>query len=109
MGTLADRIRAAREEWVTVEGHDWLLRRPTRLQLGQLAGRPADTVFSCVVGWKIPESELVPGGAGRVPEFDAEAFREYASDRPELLTGLSEHVMRMIQAHRTAQEAVEKN
>lgn len=109
MGSLADRIRAAREQWVTAGGHEWLVRRPTALQIAEFAQRPVDVVFLAVVGWKIPESALVPGGSGRVAEFDAEAFREYASDRPELLMSLSDLVQKQIAAHREKLETAEKN
>jgi hypothetical protein len=109
MSTLADRIRAAREQWVTAEGKQFLLRRPTRLQLADLNGQPREVVFSSVVGWKLTELDLVPGGSGRVPEFDPEAFREYASDRIDLVNSLAQELQRMISAHSEAMEAAEKN
>jgi hypothetical protein len=109
MSELADRIRAAREQWVSAGGNEWLVRRPTRLQLLELAGAPREVVFISVVDWKISECDLVPGGGGRVLPFDAEAFREYASDQQELITELAQHVSRIINAHAEAKERVEKN
>jgi len=109
MSTLADRIRASREQWVKAGGQEWLLRRLTKLQLSEMKTTPAEIVFASVVGWKLKELDLVPGGSGRVPEFDPEAFREYASDRIDLLHELAEHVMSMINAHASAMEAAEKN
>lgn len=109
MGSLAERIRASREQWVEAGGHQWLLRRLTKLQLAELAKQPGEVVFQSVVGWKIEEKDLVPGGSGRVPDFDAEAFREYAADRPELLGDLAEHVRKIIEAHEAKLGDAEKN
>lgn len=110
MSSLAERIRAAREQWRPAGGHDWLLRRPTRLQIADHAGDPRAIVFASVVSWKITETELgVPGGSGRIPEFDPEAFREYVSDRLELLMELADHVRTMVDQHRASLEDAEKN
>lgn len=107
--SLADRVRAAREQWVPAGGHDWLIRRPTRLQLSRFATVPGQLVFDCVIGWKLPENELVPGGGATVPPFDAEAFREWAEDRVALLTELAEHIELAIKVFNERREESEKN
>jgi hypothetical protein len=107
--SLADRIRAAREQWVNAGGREWLLRRPTVLQLGRMAREPTAIVFSSVVGWKIPEHELVPGGGGAVPAFEPEAFREWAEDHPEVLREISGKLNEIIAAHADKEQAAEKN
>jgi len=110
MGSLADRVRAAREQWVSVEGHEFLIRRPTRLQLSKLAGVvTSDAVIGCVVGWKTPENKLVPGGGGEVPPFDPEAFREWVEDDIDILVGLTKNLKDLIERYSRDKEAAEKN
>lgn len=113
MATLADRIRAAREQWVTVGGKEFLVRRPTRLQLARFfAGEDVpwvEIVFLAVVDWRVQELDLVPGGGARIPPFDAEAFREFAADDDAMLLELSERVRAIIQSHNAKMEDVEKN
>ena len=113
MATLAERIRTAREEWVTVGGHEYLLRRPTKLQLAEFFSREerpwVEVVFIAVVGWKMQEKDLVPGGGGRDAPFEADAFREYASDDDALMVELARCVKEMIDRREAQLEGVEKN
>lgn len=107
---LADRIRAAREQWVSAGGADFLIRRPTDLQISKLSGAPmSDLVLSSVVGWKLPEHELVPGGGGGVPPFDTEAFREWVGDRIPTLVELAKKVEDIIDQHNEKKKELEKN
>jgi len=112
--SLADQIRKSREQWVTAQGKEFLLRRPTKLQIATMGlgqdGKPwVEIAFACTVDWKVLESDLIPGGGGRVAPFDSDAFREYASDQPELLVELSNNVHRMIETFDAKREEVSKN
>lgn len=108
--TLADRIRASREQWVSTGGFEFQIRRPTRVQLGRWANQDvAALVVQCVVGWKLPEHEIVAGGGGKVPEFDSEAFREWIEDRPEIFAELAEKIQEAIRKHEEDKAAAEKN
>jgi len=106
---LADRIRAAREQWVSAGGHEFLIRRPTDLQLSKFSVAPvSELVVSCVVGWKVPEHQLVAGGDAVVPVFDPEAFREWSGDHIEMLSELADKVKEIIEQHQEKKEALEK-
>jgi len=108
--SLADRVRAAREQWVSAGGREWLIRRPTDLRVAQLSGGPmAQLVMESVVGWKLPENELVPGGGGETPAFDSEAFREWVGDRTDILVQLSKHIEAILDQHQQKQKVSEKN
>lgn len=110
MPSLAERIRTAREQWVTVGGREFLVRRPTDVQIGQWAGMDiVSFVMRCVVGWKLPEHELVAGGGGKVPAFDTEAFQEWIGDRPDDLAELAKKINEIIEAHHKKKAEVEKN
>jgi hypothetical protein len=110
MPSLADRIRASREEWVKADGFDLNVRRPTALQLTELYGAAdrARVIMGYVVDWKVPEKDIVPGGGGDVPPFEADAFREWAEDRTDLLNDLSAKVTDIINRHFKAEQDAEK-
>lgn len=110
MASLADRVRAARETWVTAGGREWLIRRPTDVQLARLSGGRLDSGFAvgCVVGWKLPGVDLHPGGDPAVPPFDGEAFREWVEDRPETVVELTHKLSEIIGAYYAKQEEAKK-
>lgn len=110
MSELADRIRASREEWVKAGGFDLNVRRPTALQLTALHGARdrASVILGYVVDWKVAEKDIVAGGGGSVPPFDADAFREWAEDRPNVLNELSAKVTDIINRHFKAEQDAEK-
>jgi hypothetical protein len=112
MATLLERLRAARESWVsTGEGSfEVLLRRPTELQLARWRQDPGEQVLArCLVGWRgITEAELVPGGEGRVPPFDVGACVEYLEDRPAAYAKVFEGLQGLLDARAARTEAVEK-
>lgn len=66
-------------------------------------------MFSCVVGWKLKEHELVAGGGGAVVEFDSEAFREWSEDRLDVLAELVDKVRAIIKTHNEEKVETEKN
>lgn len=112
MSTLLERLRAARESWVsTGEGSfEVLLRRPTELQLARWRQQPGDFVLrQCLVGWRgITEADLVPGGEGKTPAFDADTCAEYLEDRPDAYAKVFEGLQHLLDARAARTEAVEK-
>jgi hypothetical protein len=111
MSDLADRIRASREQWVTAGGFKFNIRRPTLLQLSRFeeSEDKARSLLTCVVGWEVPEKDIVPGGGGKVPPFDSEAFREWVEDRPDVLNELSTQITALISKHFAAEKEAAKN
>lgn len=112
MPTLAERLRAARETWVTVEGVELLIRRPTALEATELARAGAvERLRATVVGWRgVTEQTLrVPGGTADPVPFDADTFVEWVADQPKVLVGVSEEIKRIVEAHKARREALEKN
>lgn len=111
MSDLANRIRASREEWITAGGYEFNVRRPTALQLSRWAALSdtATALLQCVVDWKVAEKDVIPGGGGKVPPFDSDAFREWAEDRPELLGELSTKIKEIIHRYVETRESAEKN
>lgn len=109
--SLVQKLRKARESWATVGGFEFLIRRPTALEGAELRSRgPAEKLAACVVDWKgVTEQHLVPGGAADPVPFDTEVFVEWVSDRPELLTGITEAITAAIVAHQKRREELAKN
>jgi hypothetical protein len=108
--SLADRVRAAREQWVNAGGREWLIRRPTDLQLAQLSGKPmSDLVLSTVVGWKLQANEIYPGGEGAVLPFDAEAFQEWVGDHVDIVAELAKAIENIIDQHVKKKQEAKKN
>lgn len=95
---LLARLRAARETWATVQGVDFLLRRPTDVQLLRLVRREgADLLRLCLVGWRgVRLNDVVPGGDDAPAPFDLEMAIEWLEDRPALYSGLVDAVIGMI-------------
>ena len=110
MATLAERMRAAREQWVTVDGFELQIRRPTDMELVRWA-KDQNEVFlaKTVVGWKFKEHELVPGGGGDVPAFDIEAFIDWIGDHPEVANRLVTKVIELYNKSVEARKAQQKN
>lgn len=106
---------AAREQWVTVGRHQFLVRRPTEMQIAKWQGQRAldvtfEIVSKCVFGWRgVTEADLIPGGASDELEFDAEAFGHLASDRPDIWRPLSEAVWQMVADYRARLEKTQGN
>lgn len=108
--SLADQIRAAREQWVTVGGHEFRIRRPTAYQVATDIKTPIDKLRHCVVGWKLKELDLIgSAGGGAVPAFDIEALIEWAQDRVDVFVGLVEAIDKTVADHFKHREAAEGN
>jgi hypothetical protein len=93
---LIDRLRAARERDVEIGGFKFRLRRPTGLHIATDAGDPQSMLRKSIVGWTIPECEVVPGGSGEPAAWELDAAMEWLEDRPELYNALIRELNAMI-------------
>lgn len=111
--SLVEKIRKAREQVVTVGGHDFTIRRPTELEMVELqaAGRGRGrAILPHVVGWSgVRAIDVLPGGDPHPLEFDARVRDEWLTDRLDLLQPLAEAVFKAFDDHARQQEAAAKN
>jgi len=105
MPSLIERIHAAREQWVDAGGTQWLIRRPTLHRYLELHKTPTALLREAVVGWKLREMDLVPGGGDQVPAFDPDAALEHLQDRPEAYSALLDAVTAAVGAFLQRKEA----
>lgn len=108
---LLARLRAARETWATVGGREFLLRRPTDVQLLRISrAEDEDLLRLCLVGWRgITLAELVPGGDGAPAPFELDAAVEWLEDRPQLYTGVCEAIVDLLNGRIATLAESEKN
>ena len=107
------RLRAARESWVTLPGVtlELLMRRPTERDVFMSVRDEDDATFlrRVIVGWRgIKEHEIVPGGEGLEPAFEAELCVEWLADQPVLYTAAVQAAYKLIADHRAARDEDEK-
>jgi len=109
--SLADKIRAARQSTITVDGHVYTLRRPTDAEAMTLgSGTALDLVNRFVTGWDHTGISLgIPGGDPTPATFDAETWAEWVADQPQLWGQLSDAILASYTRHRQAREDTEKN
>lgn len=118
MADLRGRILAAREEWVEVEPHKFLVRRVAELPLARMriATRGDNAAFiealvrESIVDWQcVVEATLVPGGSDQPAPFDRDVFMTWVEDMPDIWSTLVERVLGVMARHRERIEATEKN
>jgi hypothetical protein len=99
--SLVERMRKAREQKVQAGGFTFVVRRPTDVDMMEMAGRvDARRLIPYVVGWEgVAEMDLVKGGEPHPLAFDAAACAEWLADRPDLLTPLVEAVLASYTVH----------
>lgn len=123
--SLIDKLRAARESWVTVEGVDLLIRRPTKAEVVRLTYSAVDApnrttaAFDLmeqrlrlgVVGWRgVKESDIIGAGGGALEvAFDTNLFIEWARDREQLYGKAHEACLKVVEDHEARQGETEKN
>jgi hypothetical protein len=108
--TLVEKIRQARERIVEAGGWKFTIRRPRDDEAIDMQGAaPLVWVQKFVVGWDVPEHEVMPGGGGDVAKFDAESWLEWVGDRPELWLDIGLGIMNAYADHVKAREEREKN
>ena len=99
--SLIDKLRKAREQQIEVNGRTFTIRRPTDLDMMEMAGRiDARKLIPFVIGWEgVTEGHLVKGGDPHPLAFDAAACAEWLADRPDILGPLVEAIIASYTAH----------
>ncbi len=111
--SIAARLRKAREMVVTVGGFEFMVRRPTDIEMvdlrgGEIAG---EQLLRFLFGWKgVKESDILGDNADphEVP-FNAETAREWLADRPDLYVQITTGLLTAYREHAEELEARLKN
>jgi hypothetical protein len=111
---LIAQARLAREQIVPVGGFSFTVRRPTELEMLDLAGLSGTEVARAslrhVIGWSgVREADVIPAGNPEPLEFDPDIAAECLTDRLDLLSPLVKAVHDSFSAHVAAREAAAKN
>ena len=111
MSALGEKLRRARESAVAASGFQFTVRRPTDMEAVSLSGMEGiDILARHVVGWNLSEIDLgVPGGNPEPAPFDADSFREWVQDQPEIFVDLARAVGEAYAAHVAKKAAAAKN
>lgn len=111
MSILGDKLRKARESVCEADGHKFIVRRPTDLQLATWA-KQGDEEFlqRCVVSYRGPAEKHICTNDRLTgePIFDPDAFAQWIGDEPPLLNKLLEHILKQSEARGKAAQAQEK-
>lgn len=110
--SLIDQLRKARESRIEVGEWVFTIRRPTDMEVIELqeqGGLNLRNALQFVTGWNLREIDLIPGGAPDPVPFDAELFREWVADRPEVWSPLAEGIGDAYRRHAARMEADSKN
>lgn len=109
--SLIDKIRAARQSTIMVDGHAYTIRRPTdaeAMTLGAASG--LDLVNRYVIGWDHTEITLGIPGAGPEPvQFNPELWADWVADQPQLWSPISAAIITAYTQHRQSREDAAKN
>jgi hypothetical protein len=99
--SLIDKLRRAREKKVEAGGVTFIVRRPTDLDMMEMAGQvDARRLIPFVIGWEgVTEGHLVNGGDPHPLPFDAAACAEWLADRPDLLAPVVEKIIGLYSEH----------
>lgn len=110
MSALADKLRRARESVIEAGGFKFTVRRPTDMEAVLMGEQTVlDILCRHTVGWSLKEIDLVPGGSPVEAAFDADAFREWVQDQPEVFAALVDGIKGAYAAHAQQREAAAKN
>lgn len=109
---LIEKIRAARQQTVTVDGVVFTVRRPTDLETLQWSAgglEQGEILRRFVIGWEgVKEADLINGGTPKPVEFDSELFMEWVADRPQTWAPLIEAITQAYREHQAQLEATLK-
>jgi hypothetical protein len=110
MATLIERLRAARESTIEIDGIKLKVRRPTHIDLAYLRSDSDEQfVRRCVVGWVgVREVDVVPGGAAHPVEFDIDVCVEWFKDVPGRWAKLGDAISAIIRDYFASLESSEK-
>lgn len=110
---IAESLRKARESQVPAGGFVFTIRRPTALEMGEMAekskGRAA---LPYVIGWDQSVTSLamgLPGGDAHPVAFDPALRDEWLADRLDLMHVLVKAIFEAYRRHAERQEDAEKN
>lgn len=111
--TLIERLRRARQSTVPSGGRTFTIRRPTDLEMYELAGKidQRALLVRFVVDWgALTEIDLgIPGGGPELVPFDPDLWAEWIADHPEHWDDISAAAIEGYRAHKTALEDAAKN
>lgn len=107
MQSLIGRLRASRETIVEAGGWKFTIRRPTGMALARSESSDA-LLRSAVIGWEIPEHEVVPGGGPEPAKWDVDACMEFLEDRPTLYSEILDRINEIVGAYVEKLKEVEK-
>lgn len=133
MSVLIDKLKKSRQTDVPVEGKNFTIRRPTRMEamdwLGDIDAETYRQFFEQqftlnnkkwqVLAWEglrrfvddwpgMQEIDIIPGGVGASLPFDRELFLEWVQDHPDIVTQLGYHILMTWMQYLQAQEDAEK-
>lgn len=99
--SLVEKIRKARETKVEAGGFTFVIRRPTALEMSEMASASRGrAVLPFVIGWDgVREMDIIPGGDPHPLPFDAGVCAEWLADRFDLLVPLATQVFDAFVAH----------
>jgi hypothetical protein len=99
--SLIDKLRRAREKKIEPGGVTFIVRRPTDLDMMEMAGKvDARKLIPFIIGWEgVTEGHLVNGGDPHPLPFDREACAEWLADRPDLLAPVVEQTIALYSDH----------
>lgn len=109
---LIERLRRARQSSVPVLGRTFTIRRPTDLEMHELAGKIDQRLLLTrfVVDWGVmPEMDLVSGGGPEPVPFSPDLWAEWIADHTEYWDDLTQAVVDGYKAHQIAREEIAKN
>jgi hypothetical protein len=106
---LIDKIRLSRQSKVVVDKYEFLITRPTDMDMVMLAGRDNEYVLKkFVIGWNLKEIDIIPGGSAIDIAFDPELFYEWVADHSELWNDILEAILDAYKKHRGSLDDLEK-
>lgn len=107
------RLRAARNSAVPSAGRTFTVRRPTDLEMHEMAGKidQRALLVRFVVNWgTMSEVDLgIPGGGPEPVPFDGALWEEWIADHPEHWDDITTAVVTGYRAHKAAMEESAKN
>lgn len=110
---LIERLQRARQSTVESGGRTFTVRRPTDLEMHEMAGKIDQRLLLVrfTVGWgEMTEIDLGIPGAGPVSvPFDAALFETWIADHPEHWDDITQAVIDGYRGHKSAMEAAAKN
>lgn len=99
--TLAEKLRAARQFTLDLDGITYTLRRPTDAEAALIGDMTAlDMVRRFVIGWNHTEISLgIPGGTSTHAAFSADLWSEWVDDQPALWGPMAKAIIDAYKAH----------